>query len=238
MIKQKTPIQRFFNDFSSHYNQSAFYDSMGLDYLNKIETDFIRTSTAKKRVKRLLEIGFGAGRNLEIFKDRGIELHGVDISEKMVGETKRRLRGEKITLAHLDAEDGLPFTDESFDLVMCIRVLKYMKRWRFVLSEISRTLKSGGVAILEVPNLFSIHFFGLVWANYFLFNIFDFQNELNKNGLKIVRVKKGALSPFLLYKFANTPTLLKILTTVDGLMNSLLPVGVLSRNYTYFLQKN
>ena len=157
-MSRNNNIRTFFNNFSLTYNQKAFYDSPGLNYLNHLEIDFIKNSTKSLKIVDLLEIGFGAGRNLSLFKGRNINLNGIDISEKMLKVATGNLKGEKLTLKTLDAEKGLPYKDGVFDFVMCIRVLKYMNKWRFVISEISRVLKKDGIAILEIPNKFSIHF--------------------------------------------------------------------------------
>jgi len=233
---KKNNISKFFNDFSESYNQKAFYDSKGLNYLNHIEIDFIKRSPQKK-IETLLEIGFGAGRNLQLFKNKQINLYGVDISEKMVKETLKSLKNEKINLKHLDAESGLPYKDNFFDLILCIRALKYMKKWPFVIKEISRTLRKEGYAILEVPSLFSIHFFGLPWANYFLFFIPNFIKELAKNELQIIKIQKGAIFPFYIYKKLNNKKILKLIGFIHRTVNKFSPLGFISRNYLFLVKK-
>jgi len=230
-------IQEFFDDFSDHYNQEAFNDSLGLGYLDRIETQFISEAVSNVKIKSLLEIGFGAGRNLSLFKGRKIKMFGVDISGKMLSQTKRGFRGEDVTLQQLDAQTGLPYSNSRFDLIICIRVLKYMKKWPFVISEISRCLKRDGLTIIEVPNLFSIHFFGLIFANYFLFFIPNFLSVIEKNHLKVVSIQKGALWPFLVYKRTNNKKMLHFLMEFDRIINKILPVGIFSRNYVFLLQK-
>jgi len=234
---KKNNIRKFFNDFSKTYNQKAFYHSKGLNYLNHIEIDFIKRCFNLQKTKNLLEIGFGAGRNLQLFKNKQINLYGVDISEKMIKETEKNLKNEKINLKHLNAENGLPYQDNFFDLILCIRVLKYMKKWPFVIKEISRTLKKEGYAMLEVPNLFSIHFFGLPWANYFLFFIPAFIKELAKNKLQIIKIQKGAVLPFYIYKKINNKWGLKAVALFDKVLNKLLPLGFISRNYIFLVKK-
>jgi len=233
----KNNIRKFFNDFSKSYNQKAFYNSKGLDYLNHIEIDFIEKWSNQQKIKTLLEIGFGAGRNLQLFKNKQINLYGVDISEKMIKETLKSLKNEKINLKYLNAENGLPYKDNFFDLILCIRVLKYMKKWPFAIKEISRTLKKEGYAILEVPNLFSIHFFGLPWANYFLFSIPTFIKELAKNKLQIIKIQKGAILPFYIYKKLDNKRILKAVALFDKALNKLLPLGFISRNYMFLVKK-
>jgi ubiquinone/menaquinone biosynthesis C-methylase UbiE len=190
-----------------------------------------------QKTKNLLEIGFGAGRNLQLFKNKRINLYGVDISEKMIKETEKNFKGENINLKHLNAEDGLPYKDSFFDLILCIRVLKYMKKWPFVIKEISRSLRKEGIAVLEIPNLFSIHLLGLPWANYFLFFVPNFINELTKNNLEVIQIEKGAIFPFFIYKMVNNKLLLKIIASIDRGLNKILPVRLISRNYMFLVKK-
>lgn len=234
---KKNSIRKFFNDFSETYNQKAFYASKGLDYLNHIEIDFIKKSVSSKKVKDLLEIGFGAGRNLSLFKGKDINMFGVDVAGNMIKETEKNLPKEKLNLKHLNAENGLPYKDQSFDFIMCIRVLKYMKKWPFVIKEISRTLRKEGVAVLEIPNLFSIHLIGLPWANYFLFFVPNFINKLKKSNLEIIQIEKGAIFPFFIYKMVDNKLLLKIIASIDRGLNKILPVGLISRNYMFLVKK-
>ena len=234
---KKNSIRKFFNDFSESYNQKAFYDSKGLDYLSHIEIDFIKKCADPKKIHDLLEIGFGTGRNLELFKNKHINLYGVDISEKMIKETEKIFKGEEIYLKHLNAEDGLPYKDSFFDLILCIRVIKYMEKWPFVIREISRTLKEEGFAILEIPNLFSIHLLGLPWANYFLFFIPIFIKELTKNRLQVIKIQKGATFPFYIYKKIGNRKILKIITFIDKILNKISLLGFISRNYIFLVKK-
>ena len=98
-------------------------------------------------------------------------------------------------------------------------------------------MKKDSYAILEVPNLFSVHVFGLFLANYFLFFIPNFIKELNKNGFEVVKVRKGAVFPFFIYKATNTRRFLSLLSSLDDVLNKILPIGLGSRNYIFLLKK-
>jgi SAM-dependent methyltransferase len=52
-----------------------------------------------------------------------------------------------------------PFTDDSFDLVICLHVLEHVDRLVEAVGEIHRALKPGGILFVEVPYFSSVHFF-------------------------------------------------------------------------------
>ncbi len=51
---------------------------------------------------------------------------------------------------HFDLHE-IPFTDDSFDMILCNHVLEHVNNDRTVLSEFWRVLRPGGFAILQVP---------------------------------------------------------------------------------------
>ncbi|MBM4048370.1 MAG: class I SAM-dependent methyltransferase [Planctomycetes bacterium] len=53
---------------------------------------------------------------------------------------------------------SLPFTPESFDGVLCTEVLEHVARPEAVVRELSRVLKSGGVAYISAPMCWGLHY--------------------------------------------------------------------------------
>lgn len=68
---------------------------------------------------------------------------GVDISPKMIEETKREIREPNVFLYCMDAEQ-LCFEDHSFDLVYCGFALAFFPDPKKALNECKRVLKPGG----------------------------------------------------------------------------------------------
>jgi SAM-dependent methyltransferase len=50
-----------------------------------------------------------------------------------------------------------PFSDRSFDTVMCLNVLEHVVRFTAALEELRRALKPGGVFYGRVPSLLGVH---------------------------------------------------------------------------------
>lgn len=122
---------------------------------------------------RVLDLGCGNGRLLELFYGKDIEYIGVDNSEKLVEIAKRKFqinsnpalfkkRAGQIPKFKIEPKfivaDGLdlPFEDEFFDKIFCVAVLHHIpsKELRLLfLKEARRVLKKDGMAIFMVWNL-------------------------------------------------------------------------------------
>lgn len=63
-----------------------------------------------------------------------------------------------VEVAHVDLEtQPFPWADGAADVVICNQVLEHLKNIWLPLSEIFRVLSPGGLALLSVPNLGSLH---------------------------------------------------------------------------------
>ncbi len=69
-----------------------------------------------KAGQRLLEVGCGLGRRLKIFRDRGLDVLGME-SEQIHVEAARRYLGNS-SLVRLGEPGELPFEDNEFDLLL------------------------------------------------------------------------------------------------------------------------
>jgi ubiquinone/menaquinone biosynthesis C-methylase UbiE len=119
--------------------------------------------------KRVLEIGVGAGTDHLQWARAGAILSGVDLTEAAIFITKERLKlyGLNSDLIRLDAE-ALPFDDNTFDVVYSWGVIHHSQNPEFIVSEIKRVLKPGGVFLGMFYNLYSIVTFKTWFINCFL----------------------------------------------------------------------
>ena len=82
-------------------------------------------------VHRILEIGFGYGRELSQFCKLSVRVHGLEVSEYTCDLARRQLEKQGIVpLPNLQVYDGrtLPFEEDSFDLVYSCFLLQHMSR--------------------------------------------------------------------------------------------------------------
>lgn len=103
-------------------------------------------------VKRVLDIGCGAGQEmLPFIEKKKAFCVGIDIGEELgkIGKEVTENFGCKESLSFLRSKgEELPFADECFDVVLCRVALPYMHNKKTI-SEVARTLRSGGVFLLK-----------------------------------------------------------------------------------------
>jgi SAM-dependent methyltransferase len=85
---------------------------------------------------------------------RRLHLFGVECGEQHVSAARSKgieMFNADIERQRIDAGDGF------FDIVTANQLLEHTKEIFWIFAEISRTLKSGGMLIIGVPNLASLH---------------------------------------------------------------------------------
>ncbi len=113
----------------------------------KLVSAFLKKYLKEKRI-RVLDIGCGTGGMLNSLKTLAF-VCGVDKSETALKFAKKR--GLKNLIKHDFAKNRLPIKDSSYHAVLALDVLEHLKNPDFVLEEISRILKPGGILIVIVP---------------------------------------------------------------------------------------
>jgi ubiquinone/menaquinone biosynthesis C-methylase UbiE len=120
---------------------------------------------ADHRGRDVLEIGGGTGTDLAQFAAHGAAVTDLDLSAGHLdlAEENFRLRGLQGRFMHHDAE-GLPFEDNSFDVVYSNGVLHHTPNTVRVISEIARVLRPSGRVIVMVYAENSFHYWRrLIW---------------------------------------------------------------------------
>jgi ubiquinone/menaquinone biosynthesis C-methylase UbiE len=106
--------------------------------------------------KNVLEIATGSGGPAVFMtKETGCLLTGIELNENGVNNA-RKLADEnglsdKMKFVQGDASEPLPFSDNSFDVVICIDSINHLKERDKVLQEIRRALKTGGTLLYTDP---------------------------------------------------------------------------------------
>ena len=97
---------------------------------------------------RVLDVGCNAGELLELFRDAGWSVAGVEASPGPAAYARKKL-GAPIWQG--SAEDVIP-EGETFDLITMTHVLEHVKRPGALLDRLRRALRPGGAILIEVPN--------------------------------------------------------------------------------------
>jgi len=116
-----------------------------LSFMKKILKEVLMFKTKG----HLLEIGSGVGYFLELAKNQGFEIQGLELSKKAVQETNKNL-GKGVAKNYLLKEAGFSF--EYFDIIVMNHVLEHILDLKNLLDEISRILKKDGILVIGSPN--------------------------------------------------------------------------------------
>ncbi len=109
---------------------------------------------------KILDIGCGNGRLLDLFEGLDIEYTGIDSSKELIAIAQKE-RGSRGAFIHADAL-SLPFEDGTFDVVFSVAMLHHVpdhKNRMQCVSEAQRVLKHGGTCVFTVWNTLQWRFF-------------------------------------------------------------------------------
>jgi SAM-dependent methyltransferase len=108
------------------------------------------------KTARILDVGCGTGLFLVPVIAAGCnDVFGVDGPSEFESRALKRGYREVKTVPDLN-RDPLPFPDQTFDLIVSKDVFEHLMDPLFVLSEIRRVLKPGGMFLFHVPNHFPL----------------------------------------------------------------------------------
>jgi len=137
--------QADYNRIASHFSNTRKYIWDDLKYFKKFAQD----------KDRILDLGCGNGRLLELFKNKDIEYIGIDNSKELIKIAKQKYPDANFQVG---SALNLPFKGNSFDKVFSIAVLHHIPSKKFriqFLQEAKKVLKPNGLLILTVWNLWN-----------------------------------------------------------------------------------
>lgn len=109
---------------------------------------------------KILDIGCDGGTFTEkIYKYCSTDIVGIDINKKSTKYAKNRRGFIKFLVAN---GCNLPFKNNSFSLVTCLEALEHEVKFKKILEEVYRVLKSKGSIVILVPNGKSL-LFNVLW---------------------------------------------------------------------------
>jgi len=104
------------------------------------------------RGKTVLDLGCGYGWHSRYAADQGaLSVLGLDLSERMIHEAKRRNAAGSITYRVCGAEE-YEYPDGAYDLVISNLVLHYVEHLEPIFEKVFRTLKPGGTFLFNIEH--------------------------------------------------------------------------------------
>ena len=193
-------------------------DHLGAAYLRysftkgtKQEVEFLMAELGLQEGTRVLDVGCGPGRHATLLAERGISVHGVDISRRFI-ELASATAPTGATFERLDAR-SLPY-DAEFDAVICLcqgafGLMTADGHDATVLSGMARALRPGGRLALSA---FSSYFVVKHWQG----AEFDAATGVNHEQTEI-RNEAGEAVTTDLWTGCYTPRELRLLSDASGL---------------------
>lgn len=149
---------------------------------------------------RVLDAGCGAGPGLRYLDTRGYVSFGSDLVAYPLRVARELAPFSRLTQSNLN--EGLPFANNSFDMILLSEVVEHVADARAVLRECWRALDTNGAVVLTTPNLWDARrpfysLFGRVWSgdadstHIELFNPQTLAKNLREAGFAKVIVRAG-----------------------------------------------
>jgi len=112
----------------------------------------VQTAFPQGLTGRYLDVGSGKGELLTLLENHfpGLESFACDCTDMLMTRSN-----QKVEVADLNRQP-LPFPDEQFELVTCSETLEHLENYWWVLREVYRVLRLGGVAVFTTPNILNL----------------------------------------------------------------------------------
>jgi ubiquinone/menaquinone biosynthesis C-methylase UbiE len=108
----------------------------------------------QRRVKKVLDLGCGAGRHVVYLAGHSFEVSGLDSSDEAIKMNREALRrmNLKADLIVASMYEELPYPDDDFDAIICTKALNHntLDHVRRAIGEMERVLKPGGAIFIVV----------------------------------------------------------------------------------------
>lgn len=189
MKEEKEKSIKHFNSTAVKYDNSfdgKFVKVMYKPLLDELEKDV---------EEKLLDVGCGTGNILCKLVNGKRQLFGIDLSENMVEESRKRM-GRDAEIKVADAEH-IPYEDNFFDTLICNASFHHYPHPEEVLKEMKRVLKSGGklfigegYAIQPFRAILNLSFRFSDSGDFKSYGKHEFIRMLEDNGFRIDEVKK------------------------------------------------
>jgi 2-polyprenyl-6-hydroxyphenyl methylase/3-demethylubiquinone-9 3-methyltransferase len=102
---------------------------------------------------RVLDVGCGGGFSCEFLAHRGAIVSGVDQSAPCIRIAREHAQQNQLAIDYQHGvAEHLPYSEDSFDVVVCVDVLEHVANVQETLAEVSRVLKPGGFFCFDTIN--------------------------------------------------------------------------------------
>jgi ubiquinone/menaquinone biosynthesis C-methylase UbiE len=213
--------------------ETAMFRTLGEKILSTMEINDIQKFLNPQSFDLILDVGIGSGRvTREILKKSNANVIGLDVSKTNIESAKTHLSIQNLGGYELVVADGqyLPFKEDVFDGIVCVRTLKYLKNYEQAISEASRVLKSGKVFVLDLSSPLGYELIlrhitpSLSSRGSHVFNFFKMKRMLKLYGFRLVDFVPLQKIPYKVWTLSKDHSFLKLLIVLEGILRRITPL--------------
>lgn len=214
--------------------EKLMFATPGGDILSQMEKQKVLKLTNATSSDRILDVGSGSGRIArDIISRTGAEVIGIDTGRPPIAPSRKN---NLINLEWIVADgQHLPFKENSFDAIICIRTFKYFPDYTLALSELKRVLNRPGRLVIDFSSIFGYEIVlrhvthSLGARGHHVFNIYKIKNMLNQYQLSIIQSMPLQKIPHPLWNLSSNSTVLNFLRIAENVLGVVTP-ELLSRS--------
>jgi 2-polyprenyl-6-hydroxyphenyl methylase/3-demethylubiquinone-9 3-methyltransferase len=135
-----------------------------LYHLNQPRFEFFDRYVSNWQGLNALDVGCGGGFSCEFMAKRGVVVSGIDRAARCIKTAQDHARSCKLEIDYKQGvAENLPYSEETFDLVICVDVLEHVADFNKTIMEIHRVLKPNGVFFFDTINRNFRSKFVMIW---------------------------------------------------------------------------
>lgn len=139
----------WFDTFAKDYDD-WYREKLG-SFVDKVQKQLIEDLAEPKAGEKALDIGSGTGNYAIWLAKKGLEVTAIDESREMITIAKKKAEKDNLNIhLYLGKGESLPFSQNSFDLVVSVTTIEFVDNPAQVLREAIRVLKPGGRLVIGV----------------------------------------------------------------------------------------
>lgn len=175
-------------------NYGSWFKPARGQVIDALEKAALEKALQGRSYQKALDVGIGNGRLLPIYAPHAAHVTGMDISSEQLERATQAAMELNVPFATIQCQEAsrIEVESESFDLIVCSRVLQHVYNWRESVAEFARILKPNGDLVLLTYNRYSIYGLKKLYQHKFVNptkgrfqNAIHLSSELKKHRLKI-----------------------------------------------------